>query len=242
MRRALLTSLALVQVLTVALGVGVAVAHERSAPAQAMTVLAAVPASPPAVVPERPTPRPTPSATRRAVVKKALVVRTRPAPTPTATRAPRPAATKAPAPAPTTAATTTPHLTAQQRLMAMVAGIPGYHAGDALWSYKPGLDSWGVAVMGGGTVYLSPSVPADKLYSVVRHEWSHILSARDYGNDVALAKAEMNRWFGGTGLTGAERAADCMARVLGATYTLYTQCTNATWQAGARRLVAGQRL
>ena len=239
-RRALLTSLALLQVLTVALGVGVAVAHERPAPAPAVRVLAAVPASPVAALPVRPAPRP--AATHRAAPKKAPVVRKRPTPTPTATRAPRPAATKAPAPVATKAATTTRQLTRQERLMAYVAGIPGYHAGDALWSYKEGLDSWGVAVMGGGTIYLSPSVPEDKLYSVVRHEWSHILSARDYGNNVALAKSEMNRVFGGTGLTGSERAADCMARILGATYTVYTQCTSATWQAAARRLVAGQRL
>jgi hypothetical protein len=52
----------------------------------------------------------------------------------------------------------------------------------------------------------------------------------------------MNAWFGGSGLTGPERAADCMAILQGATWTHYTTCTNTHWQAGARLLVSGHRL
>jgi hypothetical protein len=52
----------------------------------------------------------------------------------------------------------------------------------------------------------------------------------------------MNSWFGGSGLTGPERAADCMARQLGAQWTHYTSCQDAHWQAGARMLLNGRPL
>ena len=91
-------------------------------------------------------------------------------------------------------------------------------------------------------LYVSPDVPRNRLYDVAVHEWSHELSVLDYNGDVDAATQAMNSWFGGTGLTGAERAADCMAILQGATWTHYTTCTDSRWRAGAKLLVSGQPL
>jgi hypothetical protein len=133
-------------------------------------------------------------------------------------------------------------LSPEQRMMRAVARIPGYHSGDAQWAISSAWGHWGVADLYGGTAYISPTVPADRMYDVVAHEWSHLLTVKAYGGDVMGALAATNSWFGGSNLTGEERAADCMARILGATWTHYTSCTNATWRQGARRLLARQRL
>ena len=119
--------------------------------------------------------------------------------------------------------------------------IPGYRDGDAVFILEAHQDHWGLAELH-GTIYISARVPANRMYDVVSHEWSHVLSVRAYGGDVDAALAAMNHYFGGSGLTGAERAADCMARELGATWTHYTSCSKASWRAGARRLLARQQL
>jgi len=95
---------------------------------------------------------------------------------------------------------------------------------------------------GHSTVYVSPAVPADRIDDVVVHEWSHLVSVRDYGFDVPQATAAMNSYFGGSGLVGAERAADCMALRLGAAWTHYSSSDDAHWRAGADRLLQGQAL
>jgi len=59
---------------------------------------------------------------------------------------------------------------------------------------------------------------------------------------VDAAVAAMNAAFGGSGLVGAERAADCMSRLQGASWTHYTSCANQGWRASAAKLVAGRRL
>jgi hypothetical protein len=105
--------------------------------------------------------------------------------------------------------------------------------------------NWGTADWYHDTIYISPRVPAPYLPSVARHEWSHELSARAYGGDVAAAVRAMNRVFGGpgaTGMRGAEYAADCMAIRLGATWTHYTGCRKRAWRRAAARLVRGRRL
>jgi hypothetical protein len=81
--------------------------------------------------------------------------------------------------------------------------------------------------------------------SVVRHEYAHVVSMRAYGGDVAAAVAVMNRSFGGPsprGLGGAERAADCMAKALGASWSGYTTCLSPSWRASAARLLSGRPL
>jgi hypothetical protein len=65
---------------------------------------------------------------------------------------------------------------------------------------------------------------------------------RPYANDVDAATASMNTYFGGSGLVGAERAADCMALLLGVTWTHYTTCSSSVWRAGAARLLKGEKL
>lgn len=164
----------------------------------------------------------------------------KPAPKPRATvRATHHAvATASPAPR----VSRTARLTPQQLLDRAVAALPNFHTGDAVFVLKPGLGSWGLTDMGAGVVYISPTVPADRMYSVVAHEWGHALSAKPYKPDVMAGVNAMNAWFGGSGLTGAERAADCIARLLGATWTNYTPCTDAHWRDGARKLLAHQQL
>lgn len=128
------------------------------------------------------------------------------------------------------------------RMMAAVARIPGYRKGDATWVISSAYGHWGMADMGHGIVYVSPGVPANRMYDVVAHEWSHVLSVKPYGVDAMAAVRAMDAYFGGSGLTGAERAADCMARILGATWTHYTSCSDAHWRAGARTLLARQQV
>jgi len=127
-------------------------------------------------------------------------------------------------------------------LNSAVARIPTYRACTVRWVISRAYAFWGTADWYHGVLYVSPDVPRSKLYDVAVHEWSHELSVLDYAGDVAAATAAMNGWFGGSGLVGAERAADCMSILQGATWTHYTTCTNAHWRAGARRLVSGQRL
>lgn len=133
-------------------------------------------------------------------------------------------------------------LSPQQRMMQAVGRIPGSQAETAHWVLSSSYGHWGTADWYNNTVYVSPSVPSARMYDVVVHEWSHLLSVRDYAGNVDAATAAMNGWFGGSDLVGAERAADCMALQLGASWTHYTSCNDAHWRAGAARLVAGQQV
>jgi hypothetical protein len=134
-----------------------------------------------------------------------------------------------------------PPLTFAARLAAAVARIPGYKPGSATWEVTSKYGNWGAADWKYRIIYISPTIPTDRIYDVAVHEWSHILSLMPYASNTE-AKAAMNRVFGGSGLTGAERAADCMALRLGATWTNYTDCTNAAWKAAAAKLIAGQAI
>jgi len=155
--------------------------------------------------------------------------------------APRRAATRKPA-VTTHAARRAAPPTFTVALMAQVARIPTYRPGAARWVVSRAYDFWGTADWYRDVLYVSPDVPRDKLYDVAVHEWSHELSVLDYNGDVDAATAAMNAWFGGSGLTGPERAADCMSILQGATWTHYTTCTNAKWRSGAKLLVSGQPL
>jgi len=188
---------------------------------------------------------PLPTTSPAIVVTKPQPVLTKPAPV---KAAPRPAARPVRKSQPkkavvrrTTTTTTVRALTGKALMLAAVARIPGYPTDGATWVMTSKYGSWGVADWKNGIVYISPSVPANRMFDVVAHEWSHVLSVRAY-DSTTEAKAAMNRVFGGSGLTGAERAADCMARQLGASWTHYTDCTNATWRAAAAKLVAGERV
>ena len=196
------------------------------------------PPAKPVVVPSpaaKPKPKPSPAAKPKAI--------TAPKPKPTVRHTSTAPVVKAPAPAPVVTRTTSSgSLTQKEIMMRAVARIPGYRSGEAVWIVKSGLGSWGLSAMGGGTVWISTTVPSNRMYDVVSHEWSHILSVKNYDNHTSVALDAMNAYFGGSGLTGAERAADCMAILLGATWTNYTSCTNTHWRDGARRLLNRQRL
>jgi hypothetical protein len=125
---------------------------------------------------------------------------------------------------------------------AAVARIPGYTPADARWVVSDAYGSWGTADWYHAVVYISPRVPQARLYDVAVHEWSHLLSVRTYAGDVDQAVAAMNAYYGGSGLAGAERAADCMALLLGARWTHYTTCSTPGWRTGADRLLKGERL
>ncbi len=127
-------------------------------------------------------------------------------------------------------------------LNAAIARIPGYSPRGIRWTVSSRYGHWGATDMATGQIFISPALSPGLLDSVVRHEYSHIVTVRAYGGDWRTAKSAANATFGGTGRTGVERAADCMARALGASFTHYTSCTRADWQAGAARLLAGRRL
>ncbi len=196
----------------------------------------------------QPTARPTavslvPVASRRTSPARALaaqVAAARPAATAVPVREQR--ASAAPKPAPRRPVTTPRRPKAKGTpLEQAVARIPGYSAHrPARWVSTSRYGHWGTTDWYHNTVYISPRVPASKLDSVVRHEWAHILTVRAYGS-VARAVAGTNSTFGGSGLTGAERAADCMARQLGATWTNYTSCGSSTWRRSATALLHGRR-
>ncbi|MDQ1703152.1 MAG: hypothetical protein QOF57_2404, partial [Frankiaceae bacterium] len=186
---------------------------------------------------------PTPTASRPVATKP-------PAPKPTATRtpAPKPTVTRkpaapvhhaAPAPAPRTP-------TSWSALNRAISGIPGYssHA-SVTWVITSSFGHYGMTDWYHNTIYLSPSIPSSQLSSVAKHEYGHILEARAYGGNIAAMIAGISRVFGGGGrggLNGTEYAADCIARVNGATWTNYTSCSNPTWRAAARTLIAGRPL
>jgi hypothetical protein len=133
----------------------------------------------------------------------------------------------------------TPGPTSWSELNAAIARIPSYRSGVARWVVA---DSgyWATADWYTGVVSVSRRTPTDKLYAVVVHEWSHLLSVRSYGGDVHAAAEAMRSYFGST--MGPEYAADCMALLQGATWTHYTSCSSSRWRAGARRLLAGKHL
>ena len=130
----------------------------------------------------------------------------------------------------------------EELVLRAAARIPGYRLGVTQWRVSARYGHWGASDVWRHVVYISPKVPLSKLYSVVVHEWGHQLTVRAYHGAVSSAFAAMNAYYGGTGYVGAERAADCIARLLGATWTNYTACRSTRWRAGARRLIAGQRV
>jgi hypothetical protein len=124
-----------------------------------------------------------------------------------------------------------------------VARLPFYRPGVARWVVRPGLGNYGLTDRTTRTVYLSPRIPRPLLYSVIAHEWGHVISTYGYDGDLRTADAAVMRWFGSSSATRAiELAADCVARVLGATWTHYTSCNDSHWRYGARYLMTGWKL
>jgi len=153
---------------------------------------------------------------------------------------PRPASTAASTRIPDAATTTGP--TGWHVLDRAVARIPNYRPGIVRWVISSRFGHWGTTDWYHATLYISPTVPRSYVYDVAVHEWSHELTVLDYDGDVAAATAATNRSFGGAGLVGEERAADCMAVLQGASWTHYTSCASAQWRESARRLLRGEQL
>ncbi|MCW2499577.1 MAG: hypothetical protein JWN87_1253 [Frankiales bacterium] len=208
--------------------------------------VAALPTTTPAALTAAPAPAPAPPAVVHVTSVRPVTKGLKPKPRPTAVQSSRPKRVK---PAPVRVARkavplrrSAPVLTPRQRLERAVAQIPGYRQGSVDWRLEAKDGYWGTADWYRDIIWISPRVPERRLYSVVVHEWSHVQSVQPYGGDVDLAVREMARFFGGSDLVGAERAADCMALLRGANWTHYTPCPNATWRAGAARLLAGKKL
>ena len=123
-----------------------------------------------------------------------------------------------------------------------IARIPNYRSGVATWVVTNRYGHWGATDLANGDIYISPNIPASKVYAVVSHEYAHARTLYNYGWNVRAANVALNAWFGGGDVTARERAADCMAIAQGATWTNYTSCQNANWRQGSRILLAGKRL
>jgi hypothetical protein len=120
-----------------------------------------------------------------------------------------------------------------------IARIPTLSRTGARWVVASPYGHWGTTDWYHDVIYISPSVPVSLLYSVAVHEWSHVLTVRVYGS-VATTVHSLDVAFGATGMTGAELAADCMARLQGATWTGYTSCARTDWREMSRRLLSGR--
>jgi hypothetical protein len=141
-----------------------------------------------------------------------------------------------------------PARTSWPALNRAIASIPGYRDGIAIWQVSSQYGHYGITDAnrpGAARIFISPNVPADRLYSVAAHEYGHAVVIANYGTGYGPYteySRDMASWFGGDRVTGLERAADCMARLLGASWMNYTSCTDPTWQKGARILLSGGRL
>ena len=80
--------------------------------------------------------------------------------------------------------------------------------------------SWGAS--DGHTNYIDPEVPADKRFSVMVHELSHVMQVQVYGS-LTKAVAAMSAITGSSpsDVSSNEQTADCMALMLGATWINY---------------------
>lgn len=123
-----------------------------------------------------------------------------------------------------------------------IARIPNYRSGVATWVVTNRYGHWGATDLANGDIYISPSIPASKVYAVASHEYAHARTLYNYGWNLRAANIALNAWFGGGDVAARERAADCMAIAQGATWTNYTSCQNAHWRQGSRILLAGRRL
>lgn len=136
----------------------------------------------------------------------------------------------------------TPRYTKWAALNDAIVKIP--HLNPALVTWKiENKGAWAATDLNTGTVYVSPTAPVSKLYSIVAHEYGHVLQGVAYGDYSAAVRA-LAGWYGtaATNPLALERAADCMALLDGVTWTRYTTCRNTHWRDGARYLLNGHRL
>lgn len=102
-------------------------------------------------------------------------------------------------------------------------------AGTANWIFERN-QAWGAS--DGYNIYIDPDMPSDKRFSVMVHEYSHVLQAQVFGSLNASVAA-----LGGT--ADNEKTADCMAQMLGASWINYG-CPD-SYRDAAAAILAGQR-
>ncbi len=107
--------------------------------------------------------------------------------------------------------------------------------GAAQWEFWRN-GGWGAT--NGHTVYIDPDVPADKRFSVMIHEYSHVLQVQVYGSIDASAAA-MGAIAGMSATAANESTADCMALMQGATWVDYG-CQDSL-RGAAEAILAGHR-
>lgn len=100
---------------------------------------------------------------------------------------------------------------------------------------------WGWAETSTSTITIDPGVPAADVTNIALHEWAHIHHTRVYGGDWQTSRVEADAVFGTD--RGEEYAADCIARLRGATWTpTATPCDDPNHRAAAQLLLNGERL
>ena len=109
--------------------------------------------------------------------------------------------------------------------------------GTATWVFRRN-GSWGAS--DGHTNYIDPGVPADKRFSVMVHELSHVMQVQVYGS-LTKAVAAMSAITGSSpsDVSSNEQTADCMALMLGATWINYG-CPDSL-RGAAAAILAGHR-
>ncbi|MEP6560024.1 MAG: hypothetical protein ABJD68_02995 [Nakamurella sp.] len=110
-------------------------------------------------------------------------------------------------------------------------------SGLAVWVFERN-GGWGAS--DGHTIYIDPNVPADKHFSVMVHEYSHVLQAQVFGS-LRNSKAALSAIIGSSpsDVTANESTADCMAIMQGATWVNYG-CQGALRPAAAA-ILSGNR-
>ncbi len=108
--------------------------------------------------------------------------------------------------------------------------------GYATWIFSRN-QAWGAS--DGHRIYIDPNIPPAYRYSVMVHEYSHVLQARVYGS-LKASIAAMSEIAGNssTDVSANESTADCMALMQGATWAHYG-CRDA-FRAAAKAVLAGR--
>ncbi|HEY4991090.1 MAG TPA: hypothetical protein VII33_03305 [Nakamurella sp.] len=109
--------------------------------------------------------------------------------------------------------------------------------GAANWVFERN-GSWGAS--DGHTIYIDPDIPSDKRFSVLVHEYSHVLQVQVFGS-LSESIAATSAIIGGSpsDITANESTADCMALLQGATWVNYG-CQDSLRDAAAA-ILAGHR-
>jgi hypothetical protein len=132
--------------------------------------------------------------------------------------------------------------TSWRALNRAIAAIPNYRKGVASWVVDNAYGHYAVTNLNTRRIHVSRRVPPSRLFSVVAHEYGHALTVMNYAGNRRRLNAGLARHYPGGTIMNREYAADCMARLMGASWTHYTRCTNPRWRAAAATLLRGRRL